>query len=463
MITMRKWAVAALLLAGFAACKKDDPKPDPKPDPIETVNLTITELRAKSTAASVTIGETKKLFKVKGVILSDNSSTGKNIDAKTAVLVQENNAAGIIVNFTAAHSFAAGTEMEIGISNQKLEQVDGEIVLNAIPLDSAKSTASGKAIAAKETTIENILANKTALDGTLVKIAATELTSADGKFNGTLTLKDASGELTSQILSGASFSGDALLPSVSALTGIVRISGDKTRIDIRKVDDVVVGDITKVLVEDFDNLTGSAVWIEQGLPNKLVSSFSTTFSGSGWVGSNWTFKYQGDKHNDGSFTVKDKYYPYLFPNNKTNGYISAENFTGELKGLKTIKITFAGSNATKLYGGDNIDGFDTYDLYTFKQGTDKLQIRMLFGNGLIEKLSPQYDKLGEWYTVSFTVPTKAELIAAGMSESSADLLLEYGWFQIWNNSSPRTGVVNGVDNVFATWQPILIQKVEFGF
>lgn len=462
--------VLTIACSSLTACKKDkNTTPEP---PAEVKAVTITELKALSTGASVKVPDNRK---VKGIVVTDISA--KNIDSKTVILQEATDKPGIILTFDAAQSFAVNDEVEVNISNQTLAQVDGEVVLQNVPAANAKKTGTGT-ITAKETTIANIIANKAAMNGTLVKIAATELTGENGKFTGTLNVKDASGELTTQIMTGATFSGDNLPPSVSAVTGVVRVSGNATRIDIRKTADVVIGAVSRILVETFDNLTASEFSLSQGNPLNLGQGFSTAFGG--WLTNGIIIKYSGVTNNDGAFTTAGKQYSYMYGRNAEgetpNAYDQTYMMTDftNLQGVKTLKVTFAGSKATKI----NLDDFDkswgagSYNLLNFVEGTDYLQIGVYLKSGSegpyiinapdaskLLKISPKYNKLGEWYSFSFTVPTKAELIAAGVNSEEVDRWIAKPNFVFYNYSALRSGAVT--DGI--SYPPIIFDKIEFGF
>lgn len=469
-ITTSKWAIVALLCFAFASCKKDPATtPEPEPDPIETETLTIAQLKALSTGTSVTITKENTIYKVKGVVVSDNSTNGKNIADNTAILVQEDNAAGIVVNFAAAHNFAAGTEVEIGVSNQKLEQMEGEIVLNAIPLDSARSTATGKVVTPRETDIQSILDNKNTWGGTLVKIAATELTGGNGNFEGTLNIKDETGELTSEIRAQAAFSGSPYPVSVSAITGILRISGNDTRIDIRKADDVVVGAYSRIEVENFENITGENPAGTQyyGSARQFETSFGL------WRAGGWVMHYNGGRY-DASFTTADRDYIYQYsstnidnvPHTATGNGVIAMNIPGKT-GLKTVTIRFAGSTANEWFYPPS----HTQVVAPFDAAGDKVLIAAYpaivdqtghpavvgvgVNNNIVSSLlvySEEHKEVGKWFEFTYTLPTKEELVAAGISESKADQFIEHPTFYIVNYSSRGGQVGDGRG-------PILFDKV----
>lgn len=446
MKSIQKWGIAALVILGTAGCKKNN---DPEPIvPTETVNLTISELKAKSTSTTVTIAEEHKLFKLKGVVLSDNSNTGKNIDGKSAVLVQADNAAGIIVNFSAAHSFAAGTEVEIGVSNQKLEVVNGEIVLNAIPVDSAKATSTGKTITARTTTLTDIKTNKAAWNGTLVTIPVTGLTSSNGKYAGTLTITDASGSLSSVVQAGAAFENKDLLPSVSKVTGIVRLDGENVLVNIRNEADIIIGDISAVV--DIDFVAGEL--------------FPTEWE-------HYTALLPGTLLGDDSFTETGKNYGYIFLSNSipdySGAYIVADpNINKDfVSGYKTVTVTFAGSLVLGTVDRQKLNLPNFMGVYNFtnpfNDQTDEYKLELWLYDGSSSKYrvqSESFKEAGKFFTFTFNIPTtKEQLMAGGLQDWEAESWLAKPTFIINNKST--TNKVAGRNDI----APILISKIEIGY
>lgn len=239
--TWKLMTLGFVLLLTIVACKKNDPAPKPQPEEVKI--MTITELRALSTGASVKLPDGRK---IKGTVISDAAS--KNIDAKTVVLQEATDKVGIIITFDAAQSYSVGDELEVTVSNQILAQANGEIVLQDIPVANAKKIGTGT-ITARTTTIADINANKKAWNGTLVSIGA-GLFSGTGKYTGTLAYTSESASIKTVISTGASFENTEYPALVNSLTGIVRISGNEVFINLRNKSDVKQSD-SFVLSEDF--------------------------------------------------------------------------------------------------------------------------------------------------------------------------------------------------------------------
>lgn len=210
--------------------------------------ITIEQLKANlSSGESVTLPDA---IKIKGAVISDGE--GRNIDAKTAVLQEDNDKSGIIVQFTENHHLKVGDEVEVIVSKLMLAKVNGEVALKDVPEGSAVKTGS-KAITPRETTVTDVIANKEAWTGTLVKLGAGCFTGGDGKYSGTLEYTDASGSVQSTVLEEADFADSDYPAQVNSLTGIVRVNGTDVRIDIRHTNDVVTEEGESLFVDNFES------------------------------------------------------------------------------------------------------------------------------------------------------------------------------------------------------------------
>jgi hypothetical protein len=488
--------LAAITLTGLMACKKD--KQDTAPaQKVETVNMSITDLKAKSTSAAVTLTETGKLFKVKGIVISDK--IGKNIDAKTAVIAQADNAAGIIVNFTAAHNLSLGDEVELGVSNQKLVQQNGEIILDGIPVDSAKTTATGKTVTPKQTTIADIISNKAAWDGTLVALGEGMFTGT-GKYHGTLTYTIGTASIQSEIAGGAAFENTDYPGLTTGLTGIVRATKDGVLLNIRNTADVKKPE-TFVYVEDF---SGAKTGIYTGLRtiaadaeiyDKLITTTLTnTYPNSPIFGTGWVRNYRkgatainriktitpGSNDPDASFTTAKNYYcalptstPFVFSDfSDPNGRFAAWEYfctsiglfrgAGEddnLKGLKSITVVCAGSKM-KIADFDP-EGAVSKDatMTGFDPGKDGFAVN--FGTNVGENLyAVNFKDQGVWQTVKF------DNIADKLAALDKDGKGRRDLYITFSSAPNQRGTL--FTNLNGEWElvvgtPVIIDKIIFEF
>lgn len=483
--TIKHILLALTVMVSVTACKKDK-KSDPAPPP--PVNaITLTALKALSTGASVRVSDNTK---ISGVVISDVSN--KNIDPKTVILQDPASQTGIIIIFDAAQTFALGDQVEVNISNQTLAQVNGEIELTNVAAANAKKTGTGT-ITAKAATAADITTNKAAWDGTLVSIASADLalTGGNGKYSGTLTIANSTGTLTSNVLAGASFENTAYPVSVSSITGIVRTSGNDIRIDIRKPADVVTGTVTRLVTEDWTNLALNTPF-DKRVTWDLYDAGPWTTAAGAWNSGAQAYFFPGSQF-DADFTAAGKSYVYMieqqppFPTSSIYGTLS-NNFTN-LAGLKQVSVTFAGSkmNGDKLftpftnttYTGANKVLW--YSVLPFDASKDYFQIAIVpyyinsvlinptnsanpAAAALAYLTSAKYTQTGKFSTVTWTLPTKDQLVAAGVSSSDADNWLTNPTFAIVNLSTRTTLTLDNTNHIAGgVYAPILIDKVVLGF
>lgn len=129
---------------------------------------------------------------IKGIVISDKDT--KNINDKNLIL-QEPNGKGILVRFSAAHSFALGEEIQVEISGIELSEFNALLQVNGVPLGNGKKTGTGSIIP-KELTIKELIDNFENYESTLVLIKNAEFpTPAAAKFAGTIKLNDGTGTI----------------------------------------------------------------------------------------------------------------------------------------------------------------------------------------------------------------------------------------------------------------------------
>lgn len=465
--TSQHLLVMLAMACGITACKKDKPV-DPTPTPVEVVAITVQDLKSLAKDAAVTVPEGRK---ISGIVISNVDE--KNIASASLIVQEETGKPGIVVNLSAANtSFKSGDKVEINISKQKLEKVNGEIVLTSIPLANVTKTSTGT-IMPKETTVQELSANAAAWDGTLVKLPAGRFYGGDGRYVAGIEYADASGRVKAGVLDGATFKGQAYAASVSQLVGIVRVEGTVARIDIRNTSDVTGGEITRLLVEDFSDVN---YFIQHPDYNSEIIQSGFTTAKEEWSNAvNACFLLKGDRF-DGSFLSANRKYLYLVNGPRKSDGLNLSNSLQssfqnlKLKGLKTITVTFAGS---KMVGTDilksNADGAPSTSVAAFDQSVDYFQLGVWFQlssrNGF-QLNSAKFTKTGEWITATFTLPTKAEMLAMGLprvTEENIDAFLENPT-AIFYNLSIRTNDQNNRDDEgirkFAA--PIVFDRIEFG-
>lgn len=489
-----------LILVSVAACKKSN-NDTPTPSPVEVKSITITELRALSTGASVKVPDGRK---VKGIVISDASA--KNIDTKTVVLQEATDKPGIVVTFDAAQTFAVGDEIELTISNQTIAQVNGEITLQNIPTANAKKTGTGT-ITPRSTTIADINTNKAAWNGTLVSIAD-GLFNGSGKYAGTLTYASGNANIKSQVISSASFENTDYPTIVSGLTGIIRISGDDIFLNIRGTSDVKAS-ASFVVVEDFSGATPSIYsFLRTIATNQLVynlplnTAFTTKYGTKlgEWIGSkglpyNQTLGTSstniikniasGSSDVDASFLTPNKNYfcimPYastalfeqLIDPSSTRFGTEWSNFSGSislyrgsgsddlLKGIKSVTVVLAGSKM-QLAEFDPTSAITTNVTYNANFDTQKDGFSVNLYTNKLEKIdaSAVFHNQGLWQTVKF------DNFNSKLSALDVDGGGRRNLFLTFASTANQRGTFSigraGATSVIAG-SPIIIDKIIFEF
>ncbi|WP_256009075.1 DUF5689 domain-containing protein [Desertivirga xinjiangensis] len=488
--TLKKYAVLAVAVLGFTACKKDDPAP--APTPVEAVNLSIEDLKKRSTG---TISEENKVFRIKGFVISDKD--GRNIDAKTVVLQGGNNKQGIVVNFAANHNFALGDEVQVGVSNQKLELVNGEIVLNAVPVDSASKTGTGS-ITARETSIAEIVSNKSEWNGTLVTIGG-GMFNGNGKYSASLTYSVESGTIKTPVLTGASFEDTDYPVMTNGLTGVVRISGEEVLLNIRNTSDVKSPE-TFLYVEDFSGATSTVysslrtVATNQAVYNANISTTLTAaypnFRGDYWTANQVSGSgtqiiknlSAGSTDADASFLTPGRNYYSVLPYALTTTYARLTNpedswynsgysrfastlsvfagagSTNTLENIKSITVVLAGSKMkTADFDPDGLITTNASEFSNFDAAKDGFVV-CLYTNEL-EKIdeSPVFRNQGEWQTVKFD--GIHEKLSA-LTGNKRDLRISFG-STINQRGTAAIGRNGAFTAVFGS--PIVIDKIIFEY
>ncbi len=191
----------------------------------------------------ITLAEVRDLFesgsssapaakKVRGVVISDKDNG--NWNDRNMVLQDESG--GIVIRFSATHSFALGEEVEINISVQELSEFNGLLQVNNVPNTNAISFGPGAMPVPREATIQEILDNLEAWESTLVKISDVSFTEG-GTFAGGKTLDDGTGTIITFTRNEATFANDNVPTGPFTLTAVVSQFNDP-QVTIRNSGDV---------------------------------------------------------------------------------------------------------------------------------------------------------------------------------------------------------------------------------
>ncbi|WPQ65797.1 DUF5689 domain-containing protein [Chitinophaga sancti] len=197
--------------------------------------ISIDSLRNLYSSADITVPRGRYIT---GYVIS-NSAKG-NVNTQNLYLQEGNDMSGILVRFTAAHSFTQGQKLKIAIGGQTLTSYYGQLELNNIPLDSATATGDTMSITPKVLTITELEAQAAALSGTLVTIKTVTLSNTAGStYSGTVVVTDATGTVNSFVRTGASFASSTFPTAASSYTGVLNINSSSYEVNIRDTTDVI--------------------------------------------------------------------------------------------------------------------------------------------------------------------------------------------------------------------------------
>ena len=169
------------------------------------------------------------------VTVTSNYATLMLTGAGKNIYVQDNKA-GIQIRFTAAHTFAIGTKLEINVSGMELSTYSGVLQINNVPLGNATAIGTGS-VTPRTTTIADININYNTWESQVVKIDNVTITGS-GIYSGANTLTDATGTIELYTTSGATFASAAYPTGIVSVTGILIEYNGTKEILIRDVTDV---------------------------------------------------------------------------------------------------------------------------------------------------------------------------------------------------------------------------------
>lgn len=420
--------------------------------------LSFADLKAKLTSGE-SVG-LPKAIKIKGVVISDAGS--RNIEAKTVVLQEASDKGGIIVWFAADHGLNAGDEAEVEVSNLTLAKVNGELVIKDVPAENAVKTGTG-AITPRETNTDDLIANKAAWNGTLVKLGAGAFIGGNGSYKGTLIYTDEKGTVKSTILTGAAFENVAYPINVKFLTGIVRLVDNEATLEIRNVADVE-NVFSYVEIIDFQTMTATPY------PPTTVppTGPGLDFTLGRMITQNNFYVFQNATEQDRDFLADGKKYAYL-GYGATNGQITF-NFNdkfSEATGGKNLSFTFALSKTDRGFWGT------TGVLSPYNPATTTITVNFraqitTTRNVQLYRTFLSNVALGEFQSLSFTIPsTKEELMAFGVSgvtDAQIDQFIANPRYAISIDSGGSRGMlVHPSVGSAPVGTPFVVRDISIGF
>jgi hypothetical protein len=172
--------------------------------------------------------------KIRGTVVSDFSTL--NINGNNMIL--QDGTSGIIVRFTAPHTFALNDSLEIDLSGDSLQTFQAGVEINYVNASAVTILGTGSVTPSAQTA-SSLNSNLTSLESTLVKISGATLSGgSSGTYSGSVTITDATGTAVLYTRSGATFSGTAYPGGTVNVTGFVSNFNGVAEIILRSTADV---------------------------------------------------------------------------------------------------------------------------------------------------------------------------------------------------------------------------------
>lgn len=167
-----------------------------------------------------------------GIVISDKDNS--NTDPKNMVI--QDSTGGIVIRFTANHSFLLGDSVTVDLSGLTLTSYNGLYEVTYVPGANAVKKGTG-VVTPRIATCADVQANANLWESTLITIQNANIGGSGTTYNGTKTITDVSGTLNHYTRSAASFSASSLPGGNKSFTGVL---GDFNgpQLSIRNLSDV---------------------------------------------------------------------------------------------------------------------------------------------------------------------------------------------------------------------------------
>lgn len=226
-------------IKNFAIYKGSIPPMVPEDNPaFDVEEVSIAQIRSMYQGATVKIAGEGKIV---GVVISDNVG-GNSSSLRNMVIASEDNSTGIMIRCTGNASYTLGDKVEILVKDQSLEQYNGAMQLNNVPLTNIRVIAKNVNIESKKMTVAELVTNIDASESTLVTVNGT-ITNPNGTTYGssskhtTLKITDGASSISSFVASYSSFVNEQIPEGTHEITGIAGINGGP-QLNIRNLKDV---------------------------------------------------------------------------------------------------------------------------------------------------------------------------------------------------------------------------------
>jgi hypothetical protein len=276
-------------------------------NPNDVSSMTGTRCVSLSSYADVSIADLRSQFngsttaatgKIKGIVISDPNSGQW---ATRNMVVQEPNGAGITVRFDDDQSFGMGDYVEVKVGGATLEEFNGLLQVNNLPLCRATAlpNPSNITITPRVATVADIQANANAWESSLIQVQNANLNGGSTYGDFGVMLNDPTGSIG--MFSGFANFGSTPLPAGTGT--VVAVVGDYngTQLNIRNLSDVDItggggggpgGNLNQISIQDLRNsFVAPTTTISD--TTKIVGVVISDLVGGNWVPQNMVIQEPG--------------------------------------------------------------------------------------------------------------------------------------------------------------------------
>jgi len=192
---------------------------------------TISEIRGVFSGVNTKVPSN---YRMRGVVTSDRQTA--NINSRN-IFIQDSTA-GILLRFSANHSFNLGDKLEVNLSGVELSEFNGLLQLNDVSNSAAKLISSANIWQPSVIKIGELLGEFEKWEGKLVQIRSAKLSKSSGSsYEGNVNVTDGTGTIPLFTSSAATFSGTSFPSDSVNITAIVS-QFNTPQVLIRDVSDV---------------------------------------------------------------------------------------------------------------------------------------------------------------------------------------------------------------------------------
>ena len=191
--------------------------------------LTTRDLRSLGDGAGIPGGRG-----IRVTVISDRTSGTTNVQN---AVVQGDDGYGIILRFTAPHTFNVGDELFVNVGGRSISEFNGGLQIADLPTSSAILLNTSRAPAPRALTVAELLADFERYESTLVRIDGVTLDADDGDWSFGVDATDGTGSIEIFTSPGASFADDATPGSADNVVAYVS-DYNGPQLILRTLDDV---------------------------------------------------------------------------------------------------------------------------------------------------------------------------------------------------------------------------------